>query len=701
MDKWTEKRSSKVEFINSRRILVVLFISFCSYLLMSAILLKSAMGTYLNGVSLISGSSNYKVHTVSPWHFNSDPIGGEADFPFCSEQIWLAEYTDIKDQQETRTYSPTGQVHFCWKYAQDWNNRLYGEKGSSSCCLVTKSGNYDSGTICFDYQSDLLLLAGSVVQIGCFSCSEACIESYGNCGLAPPSGPVTYETTMIGNSELTVRLDCQGERTNKVLQIQAEATITEQAEASWQEFQINGIAPTSSVKRYGRYDSCSNLYNWNGAITWDIPIPEAVRCGDNIDVTPSFSTGYGSLVLRNIVLISQTCDLKISSFSGNKTSIDPSAGESVSFFGEITGAHGGVTWQVNLTDSAGATWRTFNGSGQSVSVEWDGKDSSGTIANEGTYAATLEAKTAGGSCVKTASTQVTVKSPCSISSLTISPSEVWPARTAEGLFTRATLGINLVNPAPSSGCVVRLRIEPAEGSGGHSHVGNRMGHAGVVEPALAVFVPGESILNAVYKSGEVGGQEKIIAEILDGGGNIISTVSATVDVRVPELQPLETFFFYAPPMFPKYQLAGGTDLHQLNHYGTVPTLTNIGNLTNAYYLSTFALLGINDMSLERGGLFDICGTWNSADTCPNQLTGGHKSHRKGTGVDINRCALSTITNFPSSQTCVTSYNILGDPVENNCDEGYVCVSRRKIKTLCWDNGRARLDREDTYHCEFP
>jgi hypothetical protein len=99
------------------------------------------------------------------------------------------------------------------------------------------------------------------------------------------------------------------------------------------------------------------------------------------------------------------CNLAITNFSGNKTIIDPYAGENVTFTGNMTET---TTWVMVITDSE-ATWRTVSGIGTSVSATWNGTDSSGRVVNDGTYTATLSATT-DGQCVKRATAQVTVKS---------------------------------------------------------------------------------------------------------------------------------------------------------------------------------------------------------------------------------------------------------------------------------------------------
>ncbi len=272
---------------------------------------------------------------------------------------------------------------------------------------------------------------------------------------------------------------------------------------------------------------------------------------------------------------------------------------------------------------------------------------------------------------------------CSLGSVSISPSEVRPAKTGDDSLTKATIGIALTSPAPSSGCEVKLRIEPGEGTGGHSHDENRKAHTGKVEPDSILFVPGESILNGEYTSGEVAGTEKIIAEVLDSNGSVSSTQSVSIDVKVKDLES-----FSSPT--PYYQLTGSKPAHTANHFGLHSTDDSMGHVADDYYIGTGALLGINDMSLEGGGLFDIDANWSPP----------HRSHRKGTSVDIDRCAESAIPNNPNARTCVTSYDKEGNPVGHTCDPGYICVERREIERLCWDNGHAIMVDEATHHCEW-
>ncbi len=78
-----------------------------------------------------------------------------------------------------------------------------------------------------------------------------------------------------------------------------------------------------------------------------------------------------------------------------------------------------------------------------------------------------------------------------------------------------------------------------------------------------------------------------------------------------------------------WRLVGRTDTHPKNHYVTLDALDKLIALANAYHdrFPNSPLLGLNDASLERGGLFDLYPkfpAWNPP----------HKGHRKGVIVDI-------------------------------------------------------------------
>ena len=85
----------------------------------------------------------------------------------------------------------------------------------------------------------------------------------------------------------------------------------------------------------------------------------------------------------------------------------------------------------------------------------------------------------------------------------------------------------------------------------------------------------------------------------------------------------------------EYRLTGvnNTTPHKRNHFATKTTIDNIVGAAQDYHENppeglARATLGINDMSLEDGGLFDISGAWETP----------HNLHRTGHSVDIDHLA---------------------------------------------------------------
>jgi hypothetical protein len=74
--------------------------------------------------------------------------------------------------------------------------------------------------------------------------------------------------------------------------------------------------------------------------------------------------------------------------------------------------------------------------------------------------------------------------------------------------------------------------------------------------------------------------------------------------------------------------AGTLIQHPSNHFATAQFLVKVQQLATIYHQATNDRLGLNDMSLPFGGLFDICDNW----------TNPHSLHRYGNSVDIDHTA---------------------------------------------------------------
>jgi hypothetical protein len=243
----------------------------------------------------------------------------------------------------------------------------------------------------------------------------------------------------------------------------------------------------------------------------------------------------------------------------------------------------------------------------------------------------------------------------------VNPSEVLPK--IKGIAGKADIVATLLKPVPNKSCVVELSVMPEDNTGGHSHVGGRP--TGTLSSSRIEFSAGETGAKQVkYNSGEVAGTEKIRAK-LSGSDKY---EEFPINIRMPGLSSLGSSSYYRLTGSSGTTSAGACPGHPIehpdNHYGTHDTVENTISLAKDFYKNLKATLGVNDMSLEWGGLFDICGNWWSP----------HGWHRKGTSVDIDRSAQG--------------------------EHGRINVDRNTIEDLCWHNGKGTLVPEGTIHCEF-
>jgi hypothetical protein len=98
----------------------------------------------------------------------------------------------------------------------------------------------------------------------------------------------------------------------------------------------------------------------------------------------------------------------------------------------------------------------------------------------------------------------------------------------------------------------------------------------------------------------------------------------------------------ADPASDPFVLSGDLPAHPKNHFGKSGAITTITQIAEAYLDNqpgceepvnrpTFPKLKINDISLVRGGVYDLNKQWFGNNTTGN----GHWGHRTGTEVDID------------------------------------------------------------------
>jgi hypothetical protein len=197
-------------------------------------------------------------------------------------------------------------------------------------------------------------------------------------------------------------------------------------------------------------------------------------------------------------------------------------------------------------------------------------------------------------------------------------------------------------PFGSSLYTVEIKSSAVEGSGGHSHIGNRPTGRfidGKYE-LISLSKASGQIIQTCYQASICGGEEYVSARIF--GLTPAIADSHLVVVRVPGLINFANIssdnWRITGNIGPtSYKKCRGTEIHHPDsHYGTYNTITQLQNAIQDFYDwsgseeggGKYLALGINDMSLIYGGLFDICSDW-----LPD-----HKSHRKGKSVDIDGSA---------------------------------------------------------------
>jgi len=122
---------------------------------------------------------------------------------------------------------------------------------------------------------------------------------------------------------------------------------------------------------------------------------------------------------------------------------------------------------------------------------------------------------------------------------------------------------------------------------------------------------------------------------ISGWGDCGGQLYDTVDIKIGGLMSLPPAYqdsLHAGVTY--YDLIGDTSFHPINHFGRRSTVTSLKQIAWNYYFEfsaapLFPALSINDMSLIRGGLFDLKADWSPE---PN----GHHEHRYGNQVDVRR-----------------------------------------------------------------
>lgn len=284
---------------------------------------------------------------------------------------------------------------------------------------------------------------------------------------------------------------------------------------------------------------------------------------------------------------------------------------------------------------------------------------------------------------------VTGASCCEIKDLVITPTTILPRQDGSRVPLgpkEAEIKVTLWTPAPVGGCPVELKAEaPFSRVGGHTHDTTGNAPTGDLTTQLLLIPEGDVEGTATYSSSFASGTRRLVVNIQ----GFTDVTQRNINVNIPNLVNL--------PAGPSYRLTGVTSAHTSNHYGLNTTNAATTSIANSFMATENATIGINDMSLREGGIFDIRGNWGAP----------HRSHRKGTSVDIDRCAqvVGCPANNPGCNVaaivCSIPQIVNGRRTRNiNQFPGFTNFSRAEMTNLCTAVG-GFVVREPTHHCEIP
>jgi probable HAF family extracellular repeat protein len=242
---------------------------------------------------------------------------------------------------------------------------------------------------------------------------------------------------------------------------------------------------------------------------------------------------------------------------------------------------------------------------------------------------------------------------------------------------------------------VTLTVQPpaigTPSAGGHNHDSTRP--TGLFLATLSPTATCNAVLNATgmgsctltYLPSEVSGVETIVASAPG-----FLTVQTQVSVEIRDLFEVDggqsecARGIKGVPGI--WCLTGVSPAHPDNHWGSLNTVASIETIARDFsvyseFVGTSALLGINDLSLKQGGVFDLNSNWIAP----------HRAHRVGRSADVDRCA-QTVTLQPG-KLCT-----LGNPQHPR--PSAINVPKPWFYENCQSLGGS-VAREPTYHCEFP
>jgi hypothetical protein len=204
--------------------------------------------------------------------------------------------------------------------------------------------------------------------------------------------------------------------------------------------------------------------------------------------------------------------------------------------------------------------------------------------------------------------------------------------------------------APEGTYTVRIKLDGFEAEvSGHAHAASppqslwgSIGNGGVEDTCEIVIDAssnGEGECTLPYQASRVAGPVKLVGTV-DGE---TAEDEKTIDVQIPGLVPLQGSSLYF--------LTGNTSpqgmRHPDNHHARPSTIVIMQKIALLFFQATNARLGVNDMSIEWGGIFDIDGNWSPP----------HCTHRDGVDADIDRAWLDASGNPIQTVNCSSDVDL--------------------------------------------
>ncbi|NUP70005.1 MAG: hypothetical protein HOQ16_02180 [Gemmatimonadaceae bacterium] len=193
-----------------------------------------------------------------------------------------------------------------------------------------------------------------------------------------------------------------------------------------------------------------------------------------------------------------------------------------------------------------------------------------------------------------------------------------PTRLPDTSRTTVTVAVTDAAGAPVPNVDVRLALHARDGSAGHEHLGDKptgiyqtLSH----EPLLAgtVNTGPSGVAKLYFVAPEASGPVQLEGA---SAGAAMDTMTVQVGIAGLELMPPGASYAFTGAV---------SGRHTDNHYGTPAALAAFRQFADSLHQWIGEPLGINDISLEQGGLFDV-------GEQPWVLPHGY--HRRGTHADI-------------------------------------------------------------------